>query len=149
MNLIPLDKLLEEWEKDSVIDRINPGEELIRVPVLHSKYISQLTSHSVALKMKKLKFDELKKVKYEYYSGKLNDPTFLKSAGWSPFPYLLMKNDIPVYMEADADLIALKKGMVNNEEAINLCTHICKELNSRTYQLKEYLTWERFKRGQT
>ena len=33
------EKILEMWEKDSEIDRTEPGRELTNVPKLHSKYL--------------------------------------------------------------------------------------------------------------
>ena len=32
------ERILEMWEKDSEIDRTEPGRELTNVPKLHSKY---------------------------------------------------------------------------------------------------------------
>jgi hypothetical protein len=148
MKCIPLQQLLKEWETDSVIDTTNPQTELVRVPVLHSKYISQITAHSVSLKMKKFGYDAAMKVKLEYYSGRLNGTEELKEKGWKPFPALVNKPDMATYLNADKDLIVLKTDMIANEEAISFCTAVCKELASRTYQIRDYMQWERFISGQ-
>ena len=70
-----LDELLEEWRKDSEIDRTEPGKELIKIPTLHSKYLNILSRHRL------------------------------------------------------------------------LCQSILKELNSRTFQLRDFIAWERFIQG--
>jgi hypothetical protein len=98
--------------------------------------------------MKKFDFDQLKKLKVEYYSGRLNGTDVLKEKGWKAFPALVNKPDLSAYLDADQDLIDLKKNMIANEEAISFCTAVCKELNSRTFQLREYMAWEKFIRGQ-
>jgi hypothetical protein len=148
MKCISLEKLLEEWQADSVINTTDPQLEIVRIPVLHSKYVTQITAHSVSLKMKKFDFDQLKKLKVEYYSGRLNGTDVLKEKGWKAFPALVNKPDLSAYLDADQDLIDLKKNMIANEEAISFCTAVCKELNSRTFQLREYMAWEKFIRGQ-
>lgn len=148
MKCIPLEKLLEEWAIDSVIDTINPQKEMVRIPVLHSKYVSQITSHTVSLKMKKFDFNKLKKLKLDYYSGRLNGTDLLKEKNWKPFPALVNKPDMGTYLEADQDLIDLSTQMIANEEAISFCTAVCKELASRTYQIRDYMAWEKFIAGQ-
>ena len=45
-----LDELLNMWAKDSVIDRTEPGKELINIPQLHSKYLNVLSRHRLLAK---------------------------------------------------------------------------------------------------
>lgn len=146
MKCIPLEKLIEDWATDSVINTIEPGQEIIRIPVLHSKYVGQITAHSISLKMKKFEFLRKKKLKIEYYNGRLSKEQ-LKELGWEPFQFVL-KTEINSYLESDEDLIDLSTKMIANEEAVTFCTAVCKELNSRTFQLREYMAWEKFIRGQ-
>jgi hypothetical protein len=146
MNIVPLEKLVEDWATDAVINKTEPGKEIIRIPQLHAKYCSQITAHSVALKMKRAEFIRLKKKKIDYYTGRMSEQD-LKANGWEPFRFIL-KQDLAIYLEADPDLMTEQKKMINNEEAISFCTMVCKELNARTYQLKEFMTWERFIAGQ-
>jgi hypothetical protein len=91
--------------------------------------------------------EELRKVKLEYYSGRLNGTDILKEKGWKPFAALVNKPDMVAYLDADKDLIEMRKNMVANEEAIAFCTAVCKELTSRTFQLREFMAWEKFIRG--
>lgn len=147
MNCIPLEQLLKEWEVDAKIDTLNPQKEMIRIPVLHAKYVSQITAHSISLKMKRFKFLKHKQLKIEYYSGKMGDAQ-LKELGWKPFQLLVMKADLNSYLDSDDDLIGLSEKMIANEEAVTFCTAVCKELNSRTFQLREYMAWEKFIAGQ-
>ena len=34
-----LEELLEMWRKDSELDRTEPGKELTKIPLYHSKYL--------------------------------------------------------------------------------------------------------------
>ena len=64
-----LEQILKHWEKDSIIDQTEPGKELIRIPILHSKYIKILVEHKMASKKAHFDYLRLKKVKWEYFNG--------------------------------------------------------------------------------
>lgn len=141
-----LEKILEEWEKDAVIDQTEPSKELIRIPILHSKYINVLVKHKMA--SKKVNFDYLKmrKLKWEYYTGKLSQEE-LESNGWEPFPFTL-KSDINTYLESDKDLIRLLERKVYHDESVSAVEAILNELRQRTWQLRDFISWEKFVNGQ-
>lgn len=145
MNAIPLDQIVTMWEKDSEIDQTEPGKEIIRIPVLHSKYAKMLSAHSLASKQGHIEYARMKKLKYEYYSGKL-DPEELKKYGWEPFRFLL-KSDINTYLDADQDLVKATAKIALHEEAVSFCSSVLKELHSRTYQLRAFIDWEKFIQG--
>ena len=45
------------------------------------------------------------------------------------------------------DLNRLTAQKMLHEEIVEVCSSILKELHSRTFQLKEFITWERFIQG--
>ena len=140
-----LDELLNMWAKDSVIDRTEPGKELINIPQLHSKYLNVLSRHRLLAKEAEFKYNRMKKVKWEYYTGKLDDDQ-LQHHGWEPFPFVL-KSEITTYFESDEDLNKLTAQKIMYEEIVEVCQSILKELNSRTFQLRDFIAWERFIQG--
>lgn len=140
-----LDQLIEEWEKDSKIDITEPGKEMIRIPLLHSKYNKYLTLHNLAAKRTETEIIKLRKTKWMYYNGKM-DQDELTRLGLEPFPFTL-KSDLNVYMESDRDIIPLNDKKTYHDECSAYCVYIMKELNNRTWQLKEYMAWERFIQG--
>jgi hypothetical protein len=140
-----LEELLEMWRKDSVIDRTEPGKELTNIPQLHSKYLNILSHHRMQSKGLEFKLHKLKRLKWEYYTGKL-DESQLKQYGWEPFPYVL-KSEISTYLESDEDLNKLMSNKAMHDEIVDVCGSILKELNSRTFQLRDFIQWERFIQG--
>ena len=140
-----LEELLEMWHKDSEIDRTEPGKALLEIPKLHSKYLNILSHHRLLAKESEFKYNKMKKLKWEYYTGKMDDVA-LKHYGWEPFPYIL-KSDITTYLESDDDLNKFLANKILHNEIVEVCQSIMKELNSRTYQLKDYISWERFIQG--
>ena len=74
------------------------------------------------------------------------DEYTLNKLGWEPFPYIL-KSDISMYIDSDKDLNQLLANKIIHDEIIDACNLILKELSARTYQLRDFITWERFIQG--
>ena len=140
-----LDDLLEMWRADSVIDRTEPGKALINIPQLHSKYLNILSRHRLLSKESEFKYNKMKKLKWEYYTGKL-DKDQLEKHNWQPFPFVL-KSDITTYVESDEDINRYIAQKILHDEIVDVCSSILKELNSRTFQLRDFIQWERFIQG--
>jgi hypothetical protein len=140
-----IDDLLEMWRQDCDIDKTEPDREILNIPKLHSKYLNILSRHRLLSKEAEFKYNKMKKLKWEYYTGKLDDDT-LKKYGWEPFPYIL-KSDINTYLESDEDLNKTIANKVLHDEVVDLCTLILKELNGRTFQLRDYISWQKFIQG--
>lgn len=141
----PLEDVIKQWEKDSEVDSTEPGKEILRIPLLHNKYNKYLSLHNLSAKRAALEYDKLKRLKWEYYTGKM-DQDQLEKLGWEPFRFTL-KSDIAVYIDGDDDLNKLKRKKSYHEEAAKFCENIMKELQSRTYQLRAYMDWEKFIQG--
>jgi hypothetical protein len=140
-----LDELLEMWRKDADIDRTEPGKALLDIPKLHSKYLNILSKHRLLSKEAEFKYNKIKKLKWEYYTGKLDDDE-LQKHGWEPFPFVL-KSDINTYLDSDEDLNKYIASKILHDEIVDVCQSILKELNSRTFQLRDFIAWERFIQG--
>ena len=143
--MIVSNELLEMWNKDSEIDRTEPGKALLDIPKLHSKYLAILSRHRLLSKECEFRYNQMKRLKWEYYTGKLDKET-LEKHGWQPFPYTL-KSEVSTYLESDEDLNKLLAKKHIYEEMIEACTSIMKELNSRTFQLRSFIDYEKFISG--
>jgi hypothetical protein len=51
-------------------------------------------------------------------------------------------------LEADADLIKLLEKKVYHEETVSVIESIMNELKQRTWQLRDFISWEKFIGGQ-
>jgi Recombination, repair and ssDNA binding protein UvsY len=149
MKPIAITELVDMWEKDSKVDDTEPGREILRIPILHSKYVKQHVAHSLAAKSCAIDFSKMKKIKWEYYTGKLNgDEETLKKYGLEPFRFTL-KGDVSTYIDSDEDLAKLLAKKALHEQAVDFCSLVIKELNARTYQLRAFMDWEKFIQGQS
>jgi hypothetical protein len=140
-----LEDLLEMWRQDSEIDRTEPGKALLDIPKLHSKYLNILSQHRLLSKQAEFKYNKMKRLKWEYYTGKLDEDD-LKKYGWEPFPYTL-KSDLNTYLESDEDINKHLASKIMHDEIVDICTAILKELNSRTFQLRSFIDYEKFING--
>lgn len=141
-----LEHILKLWENDAVIDQTEPSKELIKIPTLHSKYLGILTKHKIAAKRAHFDYLRMKKVKSEYFTGKLSQEE-LEEYGWEPFQFVL-KSDMSTYMDADKDLIKLLEKKVYHDECVSVIESIMNELKQRTWQLRDFISWEKFVNGQ-
>ena len=141
-----LEQILKYWETDSQMDQTEPSKELLKIPLLHSKYLNILTKHKIASKKAHFDYLRMRKIKWEYFTGKMSKEE-LDEYGWEPFQFAL-KSDINTYLEADGDLIKLLEKKVYHEEAISVIESIMSELKNRNWELKSFIDWERFINGQ-
>ena len=139
-----LEQIIKFWDEDSVIDSTEPGKELLKIPTLHNKYLKILVKHRLANKRINFEYSKLRKIKEEYYNGSLSQEE-LDENGWEPFLLnIKTKQGIERYIESDKDLIRLLEKKMHHDEAIAVCESILQELKSRTFQLRDYISWERF-----
>jgi Recombination, repair and ssDNA binding protein UvsY len=142
-----LDDILEEWATDSIIDKLNAGDEAVNTSKLHAKYLKIYVKYSLLLKKAKDNFAEMKKIKYGYYSGQYNsDKDFLTERGWEPFK-LILKSDIQLYLDADKDLIDVSDKVSYYEQIIFVCDKIMATFKNRPYEIRSYIDWVKFKNG--
>lgn len=140
-----LEEILQNWEQDTKIDITQISRELVKIPLLHSKYLTVLSRHRQLSKKAYSDFISLKKIKWEWITGKLSRDE-LKDLGWEQFPFVL-KSDTSLYLESDKDLIKLQDKKVYHDEIMEVCKDILGELKSRTYQLRAYIDNEKFLNG--
>ena len=141
-----IEQIMNLWTADSDIDQTEPGKELLKIPKLHNKYLTILTKHKMAAKKANFDYLRMRKTKWEYYTGKTSKEE-LDQFGWEPFQFTL-KSDVSTYLESDQDLIKLLEKKIYHEEAVSVIEAIMGELKQRTWQLRDFITWERFIGGQ-
>lgn len=144
--MLKLEEILKSWESDADIDQTEPGKELLKIPKLHGKYLDSLIKHKMASKKANFDYLRMRKLKWEYYTGKLSKDE-LKEYGWEPFQFTL-KSDVSFYLESDTDLIKLLEKKIYHEEVVSVIESIMSEVKQRAWELKSFIDWERFIGGQ-
>ena len=141
---VNIDDLVEEWSKDAPIDETEPSRSMARIPILHAKYLKIFTHHSLIVKKLTIDYNKTKNIKWQYYSGDLNNPEDLGQYGYEPWTKKTLRQDIPMLLDADNELTLILMKKVIHQEIVDFCTSVLKELHSRTFQLKTFCEWERY-----
>jgi hypothetical protein len=59
----------------------------------------------------------------------------------------LLKNDVPVYMDADPDVIKINLQIGVQEEKVDVLESIIKIISNRGFSIKSYIDWKKFENG--
>lgn len=141
-----IEAIMEEWEKDSDIDKTELGDAALKLAKLHHKYYRFLVNEKMILKTYEADMHSLKLDKYEFFTQGPNEETMKKS--WVlPAKGLILKADIPMYMSADKEIINLSLKIGLQEEKIQALESIIRTLNSMGYNIKAAIDWQKFING--
>lgn len=141
-----LDEILATWEKDAPIDKSELGDESIKIPDLHRKYLRHYIYERMQLRQLESDFKKKRLEAFEFYTQgpskeSTRDPMLFPARG------AIMKNDANNYIDADPEIakdimkIELAKAKVDTLE------HIIKSINNRSYYIKDAITWIKWQGG--
>ena len=135
-----LEKIEELWEKDSNIDEFNLDNESLKIPQLHQRYMVFYNQFSLMLSDAETKLNRLRKQKFEFYSGK-------KSYDGEMFDLKVLKGDLHLYLDSDPDIAKQIQKIDYLKTCINYLEGILKQVNNRTYHIKNAIEVKRFEFG--
>jgi hypothetical protein len=135
--------IILEWEKDSKIDKTELADEAIKIPSLHHKYYKFFINERLVLRRYEADMKKLKMEKYEFYTqGPTKEQVDL---GWKlPAKGLILKGDIPMYMETDDQMIDMSLKIGTQQEKVDFLESIIKSFQQRSYTIKtavDFIKW--------
>ena len=140
-----IEEISTQWKEDCEIDRTELGDEALKIAKLHHKYYQIYISEKLLLRSYESDMKQLKLDKYEFYTQGPNEET---PKEWKlPPKGLILKADIPMYIEADKDIIKMSLKIGLQQEKIEYLESILKSLNNRGYNIKAAIDWIRFTNG--
>jgi len=139
-------KIREMAKDDLPINDEKLDIESLNIPQLHGKYLNIYQDEKIVLHGIKIEYRKLKKLKWEYYTGKLDQET-LKKLNWEQFDLKILRQDIDLYLEADDELIALEKKLLIQEEKVDYLASVLKALNNRQFHIRDAISWRKFING--
>ena len=143
MRSLNIENILALWEVDSQIDRTELSNESLKIPQLHHKYYKIYTSEKLLLKKLEADSKQLKLDKYEFYTQGHTKET--QERGWTlPARGMILKADLPMYMDADKDIVDLNLKIGYQNEKIDLLENIIKTVSNRGYHIKNAIDWNKF-----
>ena len=141
-----IEEIRAEWDADAVIDKTEIGDEALKIPKLHAKYMRMLSDERLLLRKLETDLKVLKRDKYEFYT--MGPTKEQKDLGWElPARGMVLKQDINIYMEADKQVVDLSLRVGMQQEKVELLDSVIRSIMNRGYQLKTALDFLKFTMG--
>lgn len=144
-----LEEIQELWTSDCSIDDTQLDIESTKIPELHNKYLKIYSDERLRLVRMDSKRKELQKLKWLYYTGKI-DKDSLEEMNWDPFQLDIKsrnKEDLNRFIESDRDLLNMQEKIEYQKEKISYLETIVKSLSNRGYLIKNAIDWKKFTMG--
>ena len=139
-----LETLQNQADVDLKIDDTELDLESIRTPQLHNKYLKLFTKYSLQLKKVKDDYDGLYKFKWEYYTGKATLSVYKAE----PFDLKVLKSDVHIYLNADAELQKLGQRQEYLNVIVVYIERVLREINNRNWNIRNTIEWKKFLHGE-
>ena len=139
-----LDELQQQAEKDLKMDDLELADESLKSASLHQKYLTIYNNFRQLKLMNEGTYRVLYRKKWEYYSGK-SDPEIYRD---NPFDHKILKQDLPIYLESDEELIKAKQKVEYYVMCMDSCERILKQIQSRGWDIKNAIEWRKFVDGE-
>ncbi len=141
--MIDIDFVKNEWKKDSVMDEDLLDQESIKIPQLHSKYLNFLSDVRLIKIKKEQDYKRMLREKFEYYTGKADTEVYKQK----PFDLKILKQDVQLYIDSDEEIQSLQNKLNYYKEMMFLLESILSNINTRGFQIKNSIEWQKFMQG--
>lgn len=141
-----IEKILEAWADDCQIDKHDLDSEALQTPQLVHKYLHHYYQIANDLSSAGREFDYMVAIKSQYYMGILPQEE-LNRFGWKPYQLKIPKTDLPTYLAGDIDLLHIRKRMDELNHTSKVIENILRDINGRTWQIKNAIEWKKFTSG--
>jgi hypothetical protein len=142
-----LSDLQDSWSEDCKINEMELGKESARTPNLHAKYLNYLSSTRINLRKAESDYYNIRRLKYRYYRGELTQAE-LEENNWEQYQgNKPLKNEMDEFLICDAELLKLQDKVEYFKTVLYQLEQIIRSLNSRTWDIKNCIEWNKFTNG--
>lgn len=142
-----LSELQKAWEDDSKINEMELGREATRVPSLHAKYLSYLSNVKLKLRKSESDYYNVRRLKYRYYRGEMSHDELIAN-NWEQYQgNKPLKNEMDEFLLCDKDLNELMDKIEYLKTVTFTLEQILRSINSRTWDIKSAIEWNKFTNG--
>ena len=133
--------------EDCKLDELDLGSESTRTPVLHSKYVTLLSNSKLQLRKAVADLKRLENVKSDYYRGELSKEE-LDQLGWEPWrKNAVLRSDMRDQLDSDPDVIKQQDKVYYLETTVDFLDRVLRSLNSRGWDIKNAVEWNKLQSG--
>ena len=138
-----LDDLQAMIEKDSVVELVNLSKHSIEIPVISAKYQNLLMEYLRTQKQIEFKMQKVRKDLLEYYKGYADDSVYKTK----PLNRKPAASEVDTYIKADSDWQVVAAKFEHISMKIRIVEEFVKQLNQRSFMIKNAIDYEKFKNG--
>ena len=131
---------------DIVMDDTELDIESLKTPQLHNKYLNFYHDEKLILVKQDEEYKRLYRLKWEYYTGKLDQDT-LNKLEWEPFQLNILKADIDKYLNSDEDLSLIRLRLSYTKEKVDYLESVIKIISNRQWNIRSAIDWRKFLNG--
>jgi len=142
-----LGEIQTEWKNDSKINQLELGDEAVRTPTLHAKYLTVLSNVKLQLRKAESDYNNMRRLKYRYYRGELTQSELEKLNLEQYMGNKPLKNEMEEFMSCDVDLNMLTDKIEYYKTVVFTLEQILRSINSRTWDIKSAIEWNKFTNG--
>lgn len=142
-----LELIQEEWERDSLIDRLSLSAELAKIPKLHAKYWKMLINERMRLRIIETELKTLSNDKFWFFLQGHDEDT--RAKGWElpPRGKIVVKEEAKMLVDSDKEVIELTLRMSAQREKALLLEDIVKSIHNRSYIIRSMIDFMKFEAG--
>ena len=141
-----IEDIMELWAKDSVLDKTELGDAAMNITRLHEKYLRIYTLEKLVFNKVSKEYKLLWKDKYEFYTQGPSKET--QDKGWvMPSKGRIIKQEIDIYMEADADLSEMEIKIDVLKAKLEYLESVLKVIHNMNFKIRAAIDWQKFIMG--
>lgn len=141
-----IEDIMEQWAKDSVIDKTELGDAALNITRLHEKYLRIYTGEKLVHNKLTKDYRLLWKDKYEFYTQGPSKET--QEKGWvMPAKGKIIKQEIEIYMESDPDLSEIELKLELYKSKLEYLESVLKIIHNMNFKIRAAIDWQKFVMG--
>ena len=141
-----LEDLKNNITKDSQVDSTELGNEALKIPQIHGKYLNLLSDFKLLLTKNQNDYAIQKLRKWKILTGKASKEE-LEAWNEEPFDLDILKTDVEKFIEGDEKLIKMKSKIAVLEVKVKMIEEFLKALNNRNFTIKSAIDWQKMMNG--
>ena len=138
-----LEELQDQASKDLAIDDTQLDIESLSTPTLHSKYLKIYSTYALMLKKEESDYSKLHVRRWLFYTGKSDPEEYQKEN----FDLKVLRQDVDKFIDADDSIIKQRQKIEYLKQICKFCEDTLKQINNRTFQIKNAIEWKKFTGG--
>lgn len=141
-----LDEILDDWDKDAPIDRLELGDASLDGARLHAKWLRRRAYEKLTLFKRNTELKALKLAKHEFLTQGPTKET--QALGWEhPARGIILNKDVNMYMDADAQIVEKNLQVAYQQEIVDAIDLIFVALKARGFDIGRKLDDVKLKMG--